>query len=391
MTYKSRTTGSQVNEPDFGYDDFGVPRAINQETVVIKMDAISDLSNDQRVVRGFKINHDNRQYVVVEADTGVYYYAELNGNGQLDFHRMTRNDPLDVQFIKQYDQYKDVYGFVAQGLPDNPLVVLPSLDRLVKKIVADEPMSPAEVDHLVKVLQGLSPEKQREVLMGVYAAGSNPGHVVVAAKPVRLAPIKKQADFAQLPTEQQNRLYAEGGRTAVDEQFKATGIRSANQQVPGLAGEVTRNQTASEMVGWLYTRTGAPNYSEMVLKTGAGNCDQMAKVAVDTINASGGSARIAQVKGHTFAVVGGPPGQPRSKGFVGPEWDEAWVVDPWAGITCRAADYPAQFKARMQEWSLSGRRILISDGATPPSSVWSDPMEPRWITATVDGEAQVFQ
>lgn len=391
VTYKSRTTGSQVNEPDFGYDDFGVPRPINQETVVIKMDAISDLSNDQRVVRGFKINHDNRQYVVVEADTGVYYYAELNGNGQLDFHRMTRNDPLDVQFIKQYDQYKDVYGFVAQGLPDNPLVVLPSLDRLVKKIVADEPMSPAEVDHLVKVLQGLSPEKQREVLMGVYAAGSNPGHVVVAAKPVRLAPIKKQADFAQLPTEQQNRLYAEGGRTAVDEQFKATGIRSANQQVPGLAGEVTRNQTASEMVGWLYTRTGAPNYSEMVLKTGAGNCDQMAKVAVDTINASGGNARIAQVKGHTFAVVGGPPGQPRSKGFVGPEWDEAWVVDPWAGITCRAADYPAQFKARMQEWSLSGRRILISDGATPPSSVWSDPMEPRWITATVDGEAQVFQ
>ncbi|NNA96074.1 hypothetical protein [Pseudomonas gessardii] len=391
VTYKPRTSGTLVNEPDFGYDDFGVPRAINQDTVVVKMDAISDMSNDQRVIRGIKINHGGHQYVVVEADTGVHYYAELTGNGQLDFHRMTRNDALDVQFIKQYDQYKDVYGFVAQGLPDNPLVVLPSLESLIKKIVADEPMSPAEITHLASVLQGLSPEKQREVLMGVYAAGNNPGHVVIAAKPIRLAPVKKPADFAQLSAEQQNRVYAQGARKAVDEQFQATGIRSANQQVPGLAGEAARSETATEMVGWLYTRTGAPNYSEMVLKTGAGNCDQMAKVAVDTINASGGSARIAQVKGHTFAIVGGPPGQPRSKGFVGPEWDDAWVVDPWAGITCRAADYPAAFKARMQEWSQSGRRILISDGGTPPRSVWSDPMEPRWISATVDGEAQVFQ
>lgn len=390
VTYKSRTTGTLANEPDFGFDDFDVPRAINDDTVVVKMDAISDVSNDQRVVRGVKVNDNGRQYVVVEADTGVHYYAELNGTGQLDFHRMTRNDPLDVQFIKLYDQYKDIYGFAAQGLPDNQLVVLPSLESLIKKIVADEPMSSAEINHLASVLKGLSPEKQREVLMGVYAAGSNPGHVVVAAKPVRLAPIQKPADFSQLPFDQQNRLYAEGARKAVDDQFQATGIRSANQQVPGLAGEVARSEAAMEMVGWLYTRTGAPNYSEMVLKTGAGNCDQMAKVAVDTINASGGSARIAQVKGHTFAIVGAPLGIPRSKGFVGPEWAEAWVVDPWAGITCHAADYPAQFKARMQEWSQSGRRILISDGGTPPRSVWSDPMEPRWITATVDGEAQVF-
>lgn len=94
--------------------------------------------------------------------------------------------------------------------------------------------------------------------MAVYASGNNPGHVVVAAKPIRLAPINKPADFAQLPAEQQNRVYAEGARKAVDEQFQATGIRSANQQVPGLAGEATRNATATEVVGWLYTRTGRP-------------------------------------------------------------------------------------------------------------------------------------
>ena len=390
VTYKSQTTGSLVNEPDFGFDDFGVARSLNNETVVVKMDSISDLSHDQRMVRGQKIDYNGRQYVVVEGDTGIHYYAELNGAVQLDFHRLSRNDPVSRHLIESHDQFRDFYGFAAQSSPNNQLVVLPTMDTLVKKIVADEPMSALEMDHLVQVLSGLTPEKKREVLMSVYASGSKPGKVVVAAKPVRLEPIGKPSGFGQLPPADQNRLYAEGGRKAVDDQFQATGIRSANQQVPGQPGEALRGNVAAETVSWLYTRTGAPNYSEIVLKTGAGNCDQMAKVAVDTINASGGHARIAQVKGHTFGIVGGPPGQPRSKGFAEPEWADAWIVDPWAGITCRASDYPAQFKARMQEWSQEGRRILISDGNTPPTSVWSDPMEPRWIDATVRGEAQVF-
>ncbi|MGY2376751.1 hypothetical protein ACW9IB_19815 [Pseudomonas sp. SDO524_S393] len=390
ITYKRQTSGELVNEPDFGFDDFGQPRALNRDTVVVKLDAISDLSHDQRVVRGFKVDHGGRQYVVVEGDTGVHYYAELTGSGPLDFHRLTRNDPVDLDFIRQHDQYKDLHGHVAQGTPNNQLVVLPSIETLINKILAENPMSPAEIDHLIKVLSGLPVEKRREVLMSVYASGSNPGKVVVAAKPIRLEPIKKPADFAQLTPEQQNGVYAQGGKKTVDDQFDATGIRSANQQVPGLPGEHLRNQSASETVGWLYTRTNAPNYSEIVLKTGAGNCDQMAKVAVDTINVSGGHARIAQVPGHTFAVVGGPPGHPRSRGFAGPEWADAWVVDPWAGITCPARDYPARFKQRMQEWSQSGRRILVSDGKTPAQSVWSDPMTPSWIDATVNGEAQVF-
>lgn len=390
VTYKPQTSGTVINEPDFGFDDFGPTRSLNNETVVVKMDAISDLSNDQRVVRGYKIEHDGRQYVVVEGDTGVHYYAELNATGKLDLYRLDRRHPVSRQFIETYDQYRDFHGFAAQKSPNNQLIVLPTMESLVKKIVAENPLSTAEVEHLAKVLKGLTPEKQREVLMSVYASGANPGKVVVAAKPVRLEPIKKPADFSQLQPADQNRLYAEGGRKAIDDQFQATGIRSANQQVPGQPGEQIRADAAAETVGWLYTRTNAPNYSEIVLKTGAGNCDQMAKVAVDTINASGGNARIAQVKGHTFGIVGGPPGYSKSKGFTGPEWADAWVVDPWAGITCKASDYPARFKARMQEWSQQGRLILISNGETPPRSVWSDPMEPRWIDATVNGEAQVF-
>jgi hypothetical protein len=390
VTYKSQTTGTVVNEPDFGYDDFGVPRSLNNDTVVVKMDAISEMSRDQRVVRGHKVDYNGRQYVVVEGDTGVHYYAELNGSGPLDFHRLSHQDPVSRHFIESHDQYRDFHGYAAQNSPNNPLVVLPTMDTLVKKIVADEPMAPAEIDHLTKVLHGLSPEKKREVLMSVYVSGNNPGKVVVAAKPVRLEPINPPADFAQWSPSDQNQLYAEGGRKAVDDQFQATGIRSANQQMPAQPGERFRGEAAGETVGWLYTRIGAPNYSEIVLKTGAGNCDQMAKVAVDTINASGGHARIAQVPGHTFGIVGGPLGQPKTKGFREPEWADAWIVDPWAGITCRAADYPAQFKARMQEWSREGRRILISDGNTPPTFVWSDPMAPQWIGTTVGVEAQVF-
>ncbi|MGH7965368.1 MAG: hypothetical protein ACRERD_26750, partial [Candidatus Binatia bacterium] len=110
------------------------------------------------------------------------------------------------------------------------------------------------------------------------------------------------------------------------------------------------------------------------------------------VNASGGFARIAQVQGHTFSVVGGPASQPNllTAGFAEPEWADAWIVDPWAGITCPANEYHGQFAQRMQEWSDEGRQILIGDGGTPPRHVWSDPMDPRWIQSTVYGGAQVF-
>jgi hypothetical protein len=390
ITYRNQVTGSIVNEPDFGFDKLGQFRPINNDTVVVKLGPISDLSDDQRTLRGYKTQYNGKNYVVAEGDTGVFYCAELNASGQLDFQRITaNNNPVSSRIIELHDQYKDIHGYAANGTPNQDIVVLPGMDDLVKNIAIDNNLSPAETQQLKNVLSGLSDEKQRELLLNIRAWGKKL-NVPTALKPIALEPMNIPATFNSLSPADKNKFFAEASREAIDRQFDATGIRSANQRIPKDLADGARAHSADEIVTWLYTRTAAPNYSESIMKVGAGNCDQMAHVAVDTINLSGGDARIAQVKGHTFAVVGGPKGGQITSGFKGPEWADAWVVDPWAGISCPAGDYRNQFEQRMQEWSRSGKQILISDGGTPPQSVWRDPRDPGWINATVHGDAQVF-
>lgn len=390
ITYRNQVTGSIVNEPDFGFDNLGQSRSINNDTVVVKLGPISDLSDDQRTLRAYKTSYNGKNYVVAEGDTGVFYFAELNASGQLDFQRITaNNNPVSSRMIELHDQYKDIHGYAANGTPNQDIVVLPDMDDLLKNIVIDNNLSPAETQQLKNVLSGLSDEKQRELLLNIRAWGKKL-NVPTALKPIALEPMNMPVTFNSFSPANKNKFFAEASREAIDRQFDATGIRSANQRIPNDLADGARAYSADEIVTWLYTRTAAPNYSEAIMKVGAGNCDQMAHVAVDTINISGGDARIAQVKGHTFAVVGGPKGGQIISGFKGPEWADAWVVDPWAGISCPASDYPAQFERRMQDWSRSGKQILISDGGTPPQSVWRDPLDPAWINATVHGDAQVF-
>lgn len=390
ITYRSNVSGSLINEPDFGFDEIGLPRPVNNDTVVVKLDQISDISNDQRTIRGVKIQYNGKDFVIVEGDTGVFYLAELTGNKQLNFHRITANNhTLSNQMIELHDQYKDMHGYAATITPNNDIVVLPGLDDLLNRIIVGNQLSPEEAQQLTNVLTGLSDEKKRELLLNIYAWGKKI-NVPTALKSIALEPLNIPTTGNTLSPAERNEFFAEQSRAVIDRQFDATGIRSANQRIPYDLADDARKFSADEIVTWLYTRTGAPNYSETILRVGAGNCDQMAQVAVDTINLSGGEARIAQVKGHTFAVVGGPKGGQITAGFKGSEWADAWVVDPWAGISCPASNYRAQFEQRMREWSASGREILINDGATPPQWFWSDPMNPLWINATTRGNAQVF-
>ena len=392
IAYRNQVTGSIVNEPDFGFNKFGLPRDINNDTVIVKLGPISDLSDDQRTLRAYKTQYNGKNYVVAEGDTGVFYFAELNASGQLDFQRITaNNNPVSSLMIELHDQYKDRHGFAINPTPtpNQDIVVLPGMDDLVKSVAIDNNLSPAETQHLKNVLSSLSDEKQRELLLNIFAWDKKI-NVPTALKPIALEKINTPATFNSLSPADKNKFFAEASREVIDREFDATGIRSANQRIPNDLADGARAHSADEIVAWLYTRTATRNYSEAILKVGAGNCDQMAHVAVEAINISGGKARIAQVKGHTFAVVGGPTGGQITSGFKGPEWADAWIVDPWAGISCPASDYPAQFERRMQDWSRSGKQILISDGGTPAQWAWRDPLDPTWINATVHGDAQVF-
>ncbi len=390
IIYRNNVSGSIIDEPDFGFDEVGLPRSINNDTVVVQLDQISDISNDQRTVRGYRTHYNGKDFVIVEGDTGVFYFAELTGDKRLNFDRITaNNNPFSSRMIKLHDQYKDMHGYGANGTPNNDIVVLPGMDDLLKDIAAENHLSLAETQKLKNVLSELSDEKQRELLLNIRAWGKKI-NVPTALKPIALEPLDTPKTFNTLSPVKKNEFLAKTSREAIDRQFDATGIRSYNQRVPNDLADDARKFRADEIVTWLYTRTAAPNYSETILRVGGGNCDQMAHVAVDTINLSGGEARMAALKGHAFAVVGGPKGEQITSGFKGPEWADAWVVDPWAGISCPASDYRAQFEQRMKEWSASGKEIMINDGATPPQWFWTDPMNPSWINATTQGDAVVF-
>jgi hypothetical protein len=390
ISYRNQVKGRLVDEPDFGFDEPGKTRLINNDTLVIQLDQISDASNDTRTLRAVKVDFNGQPYLVAEGDTGVFFYAALNTQGgDLEFYRITaNNNPTSTYLINAHDRYKDTYGFK----PNNDVVVLPTMDELTHRVALENQMTPEEILHLqlaLSGLSGLSEEKQREILLNIYAWGRKL-NIPTALKPIGLSPIIWPTGFTTLTQAEQNQFYAEAARKIIDDQFEATGIKWGNQRIPNNLADDARNYVAKEIVTWLYTRTNAPNYSEVIMKVGAGNCDQMAKVAVDTINLSAGDARIAQVQGHTFAVVGGPTGHTSTDFFSEPEWADAWIVDPWSKITCKASDYRAQFLERMQAMSASGQEILISDGGTPPQGIWVNPMDPAWINPATHGSVRVF-
>lgn len=72
---------------------------------------------------------------------------------------------------------------------------------------------------------------------------------------------------------------------------KATGIGPSNVAGVGV-DELGRLSIAESLVMWQCSRAGQPNYTEVLLKTGAGNCDQMTHVANELIRFNGGASRV---------------------------------------------------------------------------------------------------
>jgi hypothetical protein len=133
---------------------------------------------------------------------------------------------------------------------------------------------------------------------------------------------------------------------------------------------------------WEYSKSGSPNSFNSFLKAGSGNCDQMAGAAAAIVKEQGGNAAVWQMPGHIFALVGGP-----RRGFTSTTYDfsesifrDAWVADPWAGITCKAIEYKQLLKDKMAEWSKDGKELFTVDWSrNPPESMWLDPLDQRWM------------
>ncbi|CRM97717.1 hypothetical protein [Pseudomonas sp. 22 E 5] len=379
ITYKSLITGSIKHDPQFGLYVGQTNEALNQETRVIKLNSISDISDDKREVRAVIVNGrtlgDTEKYLVIEADTAQFYYAKLNttASGELTFFKTTPND------LSLVNGYRNKFS-TRQGVSRTPLdaefIALPKLDSALAELKRSG-YQKKDVDELGAFVKNMTKEQQREVLYQLQRSEAI-GKANIALKPNQVTALTTPANFSTLTAEQQNTLLAQQVKDTVTRSMTATGLGPGNRIRS--ASDIARADAASQTVEWLRRSipSSARNRSDMILKAGAGNCGEMALLSRDIIKKSGGNAyEWAASDAHAFTVVGGPSGLPAATvDFSEPEWTDAWVVDPWAGIASPAREYTQKLKAVMTQWERDG--IKIVDGNKTIS-----PLDKDWMGALI--------
>ncbi|XVJ49736.1 hypothetical protein ACDZ94_24215 (plasmid) [Pseudomonas sp. UBT] len=379
IAYKTQIKGSIKHDPQFGLYAGQTSDALARESRVVKLNSISTMCDDKREVRGIIID-DLRagsadKYLVIEADTAEFYYAKLNNaaTGELTFTKCT---PLELPLVQGYRNKLSIRQGASKTPFDANFIVLPKLDAAFKELERSG-YSKSEIDELKAFSKSLTKEQQREVLYQLQRTKAI-GKADIALKPIRVQALTKPAGFATWTAEQQNKFYAQQAKSNVNRDLKATGLGPSNQVRS--AADQARADAANMTLNWL-RHTVAPDalsYSNLVLKSGAGNCGEMALVSKDIITKSGGRAyEWTASDAHVFTVVGGPSELPAGTvDFSGPAWADAWIVDPWADIACPAREYTQKVKEVMTRWADEGLKIL--EGRGPIS-----PLDKNWMNALV--------
>lgn len=397
LQFRLQTKGTIINDKHFGLPYKDVDADLDLKTRVVRLEGIVHGLDDQRDVRAFLVSYDHqntgiKQHLVVDLGTGLFYYCEFDPAvvANIPFRKieMLYKGSLGSGLIKEHDKIMDQY-LIAAGVPiNNDFVALPPLDSLYMDLVLKKGFTPRKIEALKAKTALLTPEKQREFVLAVWNRG-NVGNVEIAAQTIKVEPIAKPSGFNLMSSADQNKIYADRAKAMVDQQFEATGLKSANQVIVNDPSDMQRQVLARPLVIWECTRTHAPNYADLILKTGAGNCDQMAWAAKNIITESQGTAELWNMPGaHTFVLVGVPKGTiARTADFSETEFRHAWVVDPWADISCPASEYMAKLEAQMILWELEGKMLMMTDWLAPVvKSDWSNPTNPQWLDMLLRGD-----
>ncbi|OPA91577.1 hypothetical protein BFW88_13175 [Pseudomonas fluorescens] len=379
ITYKTLINGRIKHDPEFGFSAGRPSDALSQETRVIKLDRISDACDDKREVRGVIVNGPSgrgvEKYLVIEADTAEFYYARLNDTtDQLTFIKCT---PNELPLVQSYRNKFSIRQGAARLPFDANFVALPKLDTAFKQL-ARSGYSNEDVEKLKTLCQDLTEEQQREIVYQLQRlkAIDKPA---IALLPNQMTQLPQPADFTSWTAEQQNKFYAQQAKDSVNRSMKVTGLGPSNKIRSKT--DMARADAADIAIGWLRNINGAedPNYSNLILKTGAGNCGEMARLSKDIIKKSGGRAYEWYASdAHAFTVVGGPSTLPsETKDFSGAAWTDAWIVDPWADIACPAREYTQKLKEVMAKWHLE--KLEVAEGRKRFS-----PLEKNWMEKLIN-------
>ena len=382
VDYLSKTRGTLIKDPHFGLPGTRTLANLEQNTRIVKLDAISSLSNDQRELRGTislltTPSGATERYITVEADPFTYYYSKFDADSTvLDFKLIGRQaTPLERALEKAYVKETKSFLELAGVSSSKSFVALPTLDAAFSRL-EESGYTEQQVNELKTTIATFSDEKKREFVSQLINRLNNSESEVVL-KSVELEPLVKAEGFESEGVEKQNRFYADSAKQAVDSQVKATGIGANNKRTPGDLNDLYREQVADSIVSWMRsTPQSAVDRANNILKFGAGNCGEMADAAAAVINKSGGYAQTWHVHGgdHAFVVVGGPTSVTGTStvNFSEAQWKDAWIVDPWAEISCPASAYTGRLKKNMADWDSKGLKIYTSGG-------WRSPVYPKWI------------
>lgn len=387
IAYKPKIIGTLKNEPEFGFFSAQRSEGLERETRVVKLNSITDGVDDKRELRGVIVNGtapgSTHKYLVIEADTAEFYYARLDNapGSQLTFNKCT---PNELPMVTAYRNKFSIRQGAAKLPFDANFIALPKLNTAFQELERAGYLK-EDIDELKALCKKLTDEQQREVVYQLQRAKAI-DKADIALKPNQVSALGKPANFPSLTAEQQNKFFAQQAQDSVNRSMKATGLGPGNQKRS--IADVARAEAASETIGWL-RRTIPPralNHSDLILKSGAGNCGEMALLSGDIIEKSGGQARQWYVGGgdHVFTVVGGPAsGGKGTVDFSQAEWKDAWIVDPWADISCKASDYTELVKKKMIEWDAKGLQIHTR-------GKWRRPVDPQWINELTTFEKRPY-
>ncbi|KRP58794.1 hypothetical protein [Pseudomonas trivialis] len=369
ITYKDVVKGTIKQDAQFGFYNAQPTDALARESRVVKLSSISTVCDDKRELRGIvvkdSITGSTHQYLVIEADIGEFYFARLNKapGDELTFIKCT---PRELPLVKSYKAKLNIRQGVSNIPIDHDFIALPKLDRAFQALERSG-YTRQKVDELKVYCREMTPEQQREVVYQLQRHDAI-GKADIALKPIQVAALDKPADFATRTLEQQNKFYAEQAKSNVNLGMKATGLGPGNQ-VRSTADKA-RAQAAFDTIGWIRrtAESHAPNRANLVLKTGAGNCGEMAILSKDIINKSGGRAYEWHASdAHAFTVVGGPSTLPSGTvDFSEQAWKDAWIVDPWTDIACPAREYTQKLKEVMTQWERKKIKILEGEALISP-------------------------
>ncbi len=194
-------------------------------------------------------------------------------------------------------------------------------------------------------------------------------------------------DFYKGQVKSANKAYDIEGKV----KYKAGTVKRDTIVLPGSAADIRdRNAAlAEDVLGSLRDEMKGKSPLEaggILFKTRgprAGNCGEMACVAIHIAHVFGGvpaaKLYLKYVEGkaskfgfsHQFMLMTkldddtsqNPPNA------TGPQ-HTSWVVDPWANICCRLADFATEFDAQMTHWTRVGKRIHAKKGH---AAMWCEP------------------